>query len=1147
MLPEPAPNHLLTAVKSPPNGAALAYAVQQQAQARPCLQVVVVADSFRAQQLEQDLRGMRSASPVLSFPDWETLSYDQFSPHPDLVSQRIDCLHHLPQCRQAILVVPVTSLMQRITPAAWIAAHALDLEVGRKFDLQTERERLQKFGYRHVPQVMDAGDFSIRGAILDLFPAGSALPIRIELLDDEIESLRLFDPETQRSGEPRLHIKLLPAREFPLDADACKRVRTQLLERFDINPRSCSLYADLREGVAPAGIEYYLPLFFAETASLIDYFPTDYDLILASGVLSAADQFWQQTTERYEQRRHDITRPLLAPNELYFSPENLRARLNQKHRYQLLNSDDPGHSTAEAMALSPPFNGAWLDPMHPPGKALMDFLSVYPGRVILAADSAGRRESLKTLLQDAGIELLITSNWPEAIAHAQAHTLTLTSAELSDGFCVATPEIAVLTERQLFPERVSQSRRRKSQQKDPDTILRDLNEISIGAPIVHADHGVGRYQGLVRLETGGMPGEFLSIEYAKGDKLYVPVEQLHLVSRYSGTGAEHAPLHSLGGEAWDKARRKAAEKVHDVAAELLDLQARRLARDGHALETERVLYERFAAGFPFEETPDQEQAIHAVLADMANSHPMDRVVCGDVGFGKTEVALRAAFVAAMAGRQVAVLVPTTLLAEQHYRNFSDRFADWPIRVEVLSRFKSSKEIKVALQLLAEGKIDVIIGTHRLLQKDVAFDRLGLVIVDEEQRFGVRHKEALKALKADVHLLTLTATPIPRTLNMAMSGLRQLSIIGTPPAHRVAVKTFICAWDQSTLLEAFQRELARGGQVYFLHNDIDTIEKTARDLETMLPDARIRIAHGQMPERQLEQVMLDFHKQRFNVLVSTTIIESGIDIPSANTIIINRADRFGLAQLHQLRGRVGRSHHRAYAYLIVHDMKRITTDARKRLDALAALEELGAGFALSTHDLEIRGAGELLGEGQSGQITEIGFALYAQYLERAVASIKDGKIPDVLAATPENAQVNLHAPTLIPESMIDDVHTRLMLYKRIASAKSAADLRELQIEIIDRFGLLAPATEQLFACAGLRLMAEQLGILRIDLHNNGGYLAFAARPAIDPMTVIQLIQRNPRTYAMQGSDRLKISNKTETGEQRAVFLRALLIQLGASDT
>jgi transcription-repair coupling factor (superfamily II helicase) len=1144
LLPLPAPNQLLTMVKAPPNGAALAYAIRNQAMTNQCLQVVVVSDSYHAQQLEQDLCALRTELPILHFPDWETLSYDQFSPHPDLVSQRIDCLYRLPQSKRGILVVPVTSLMQRITPVDWIAAQVLDLSAGMKFDLQSERNRLQKFGYRHVPQVMDAGDFSIRGSILDLFPAGSTFPIRIELLDDEIESLRLFDPESQRSGESRKSIKLLPAREFPLDAQTCKHVREQLLERFDINPRNCSLYADLKEGVAPTGIEYYLPLFFSETASLIDYFPTDFDLMLAPDALNASEQFWRQTTERYDQRRHDIERPVLAPAELYFTPEALRARFNQHHRYQLLNAEEPGHSAAATLTLIPPFSSPWLDSSGKPGKSLMDFLAAYPGKVILAADSAGRRESLKTLFKDAGIDAMITADWQEAFQAAKPHQLMLTSADLSDGFSLISPPLTVLTERQLFPERVSQSRRRKSQQKDPEAILRDLNEISVGAPIVHEDHGVGRYKGLVSLETGGMPGEFLSIEYAKGDKLYVPVAQLHLVSRYSGTSTEYAPLHSLGGESWDKAKRRAAEKVHDVAAELLEIQAKRMVQEGFALDTERALYERFAAGFPFEETPDQEQAIDAVLSDLAQAHPMDRVVCGDVGFGKTEVALRAAFVAAMAGKQVAVLVPTTLLAEQHFRNFSDRFADWPIRTEVLSRFKSTKEIKQALDLLAIGKIDIIIGTHRLLQKDVSFERLGLVIVDEEQRFGVRHKEALKALKADVHLLTLTATPIPRTLNMAMSGLRQLSIIGTPPAHRVAVKTFICPWDRNTLLEAFHRELARGGQVYFLHNDIDTIEKTARDLEAMLPDARIRIAHGQMPERQLEKVMLDFHKQRFNVLVSTTIIESGIDIPSANTIIINHADRFGLAQLHQLRGRVGRSHHRAYAYLIVPDLKRITADARKRLDALTSLEELGAGFTLSTHDLEIRGAGELLGEGQSGQITEIGFALYAQYLERAVASIKDGKIPDVMATAPASAQINLHSPALLPESMIDDVHMRLMLYKRIASAKSPTDLQELQIEIIDRFGLLAPAAEHLFACAELRLMAEQLGIHHIDLHDGGGHMAFTAKPAIDPMSVIQLIQRNPRTYAMQGSDRLKITNKTEDGAQRALFMRALLKQFGA---
>ncbi|HWS40275.1 MAG TPA: transcription-repair coupling factor, partial [Arenimonas sp.] len=1012
------------------------------------------------------------------------------------------------------------------------------------FDLSIERLQLQRFGYRLVPQVMDCGDFSIRGSILDLYPSGAKMPLRIELLDDEIDSLRMFDPETQRSEASQEHFKLLPAREFPLDTQSCKLAREQLLERFDINPRTCGLYSDLKENTAPAGIEYYLPLFFEKTSNLLDYLPEHYNLFLTANALSAAEVFWKQTAERYEQRRHDRDRPILPPNELFYSPEQMRACFNQQHRYEFVDPQRNEYEKAIPLAVNSAFNCFWQEKIAKPETALLEFAQHYPGKIILVADSPGRREALKELFKHTDLQFDSFNDWSSALMGAQVHHIAITTAELSDGFTVIQPALAVLTERQLFPERVTQGKRRKSTNKDPESILRDLNELSIGSPIVHEEHGVGRYHGLISLETGGTIGEFLSIEYAKGDKLYVPVAQLHLVSRYSGVSADHAPLHSLGGEAWERAKRKAAEKVHDVAAELLEIQAKRMAQTGFSITVERVLYDRFASGFSFEETPDQQQAIETVITDLSMNNPMDRVVCGDVGFGKTEVALRAAFVAAMSGKQVAVLVPTTLLAEQHFRNFSDRFADWPIRVEVLSRFKSTKEIKQALELVAVGKIDVIIGTHRLLQKDVLFDDLGLVIVDEEQRFGVRHKEALKALKANVHLLTLTATPIPRTLNMAMSGLRQLSIIGTPPSHRMAVKTFISPWDSATLLEAFQREFARGGQVYFLHNDIEGIEKTTNMLQEMLPDARIRFAHGQMPERILEQTMLDFHKQRFNVLVSTTIIESGIDIPSANTIIINRADRFGLAQLHQLRGRVGRSHHRAYAYLIIPDFKTITADARKRLDAIASLEGLGAGFTLSTHDLEIRGAGELLGEGQSGQMTEVGFALYSQYLERAVASIKDGKIPNALSTEHLSAQINLSSPALIPESYIEDVHTRLTLYKRIASARNSAGLRELQVELIDRFGLLEPATQQLFACAELRLMAEQIGIKKIDMHDTGGRISFNAKPNIDPFTIIQLIQKNPKMYAMDGSDKLKITNKTENGEQRVFFVRALLTLLGA---
>jgi transcription-repair coupling factor (superfamily II helicase) len=734
--------------------------------------------------------------------------------------------------------------------------------------------------------------------------------------------------------------------------------------------------------------------------------------------------------------------------------------------------------------------------------------------------------------------------WTQAFL-ADSHPLSITIAPLEQGFALNKPAMAVLTERELFGERVrTERKRRRGATRDPETIIRDLTELSIGSPIVHVDHGVGRYQGLVSMELGGMTGEFLTIEYAKGDKLYVPVAQLGLVSRYSGTAPELAPLHSLGGDAWERARKKAAEKVRDVAAELLAIYAQREARGGESLPIDRQLVEEFGSSFPFEETPDQLYAIDAVLNDLAAPRAMDRVICGDVGFGKTEVALRAAFAAATAGKQVAILVPTTLLAQQHYRNFADRFADWPVRVDVLSRFRSSKEVNEALKRLADGQIDVIVGTHKLLQPDIKFKQLGLVIVDEEQRFGVRQKEQLKKLRVEVDLLTMTATPIPRTLNMAMSGLRDLSLIATPPQHRMAVRTFISAWEPALIREAFQRELQRGGQVYFLHNEVESIERTAREVQELIPDARIGIAHGQMPERDLEQVMADFHRQRFNVLVCTTIIETGIDIPTANTIIINRADRFGLAQLHQLRGRVGRSHHRAYAYLIVPDRKSITADAEKRLEALASLEELGAGFTLATHDLEIRGAGELLGDEQSGQIQEIGFGLYTELLERAVRALKSGKVPDFDLTSEHETEVELHLPALIPDDYLPDVHARLTLYKRIASARDEESLRELQVEMIDRFGLLPDAVKQLFAIASLKLMATPLGIRKLDFGANGGRVTFRDKPEVDPMAIIRLVQNYPRVYKLDGQDKLKVNLELPGASERIRAAEEILGKLGA---
>jgi len=1128
---------------TPPHGSARALLVAEAARAHAGLLVAVTRDTQRAHALEDELRLFAGDLPVLHFPDWETLPYDIFSPHPEIVSQRIATLYSLPSTSRGVLVVPVATLMQRIAPHSHVTGSGLVLRKGQKLDMSAEQRRLEAAGYRNVPQVAEPGDFAVRGALIDIYPMGAGEPYRIELFDDEVESIRSFDPETQRSQQPVEKVELLPAREFPLTEQAAKDFRGKLRERFPIDVRRCPLYQDMKEGVTPGGIEYYLPLFFEQTATLFDYLGDGAVFLLGEGTLESAEQFWQQTGERYDQRAHDIERPVLPPAELYLPPEQLREQLNRRLRVEVVAS---GHEHAADVGTQPapelPLNRKGEEP----GTSLRHFLASYPGRVLIAADSAGRREALIETLAAAGLKPDSIDGWPRFLAADGAGPkFAIAIAGLEQGFALKSPAITVLTERELYGERVrTERKRRRGAARDPDAIIRDLTELTIGAPIVHVDHGVGRYQGLVSMELGGTEGEFLTIEYAKGDKLYVPVAQLGLVSRYTGTAPELAPLHSLGGDAWERARRKAAEKVRDVAAELLAIYAQREARGGQSLPIDRQLVEEFGATFPFEETPDQAQAIDAVLGDLAAPRAMDRVICGDVGFGKTEVALRAAFAAATAGKQVAVLVPTTLLAQQHFRNFADRFADWPVRVDVLSRFKSSKEVNEALKRLADGQIDVIVGTHKLLQPDIRFKDLGLVIVDEEQRFGVRQKEQLKKLRAEVDLLTMTATPIPRTLNMAMSGLRDLSLIATPPAHRMAVRTFVNAWDPATVREAFQRELARGGQVYFLHNEVESIERTARELQELIPEARIGIAHGQMAERELEQVMADFHRQRFNVLVCTTIIETGIDIPTANTIIIDRADRFGLAQLHQLRGRVGRSHHRAYAYLIVPDRKAMTADAEKRLEALASLEELGAGFTLATHDLEIRGAGELLGDEQSGQIQEIGFGLYTELLERAVRALKSGKVPDFDLSSEHETEVELHLPALIPDDYLPDVHTRLTLYKRIASARHDEALRDLQVEMIDRFGLLPEPTKTLFAIAGLKLMATPLGIRKLDFGPNGGRITFRDKPEVDPMAIIRLIQGQPRVYKLDGQDKLKVSLELPGAAERIRTAQEILVQLGA---
>lgn len=1133
--------------RAPASPSALAWAIARAAGEHDGPLLAIARDNHGAHQLESDLRTLLGAAgandgalPVLPFPDWETLPYDLFSPHPDIVSHRLAALHRLPSLKRGIVVVPVQTLLQRLAPLRHVVRGSFDVRVGERLDLDSEKRRLESAGYRHVPQVLDPGDFAVRGGLLDVYPMGADSPFRVELLDDEIDTIRAFDPESQRSLDKIERVHLLPGREVPLDDASLKRALDALRERFDLDTRRSALYQDLKAGLAPSGIEYYLPLFFEQTATLFDYLADTTLPVIAEGALEAADQFWAQTGERYEQRRHDLERPLLPPDSLYLTPVGLRERLNQDARIELCGEQHAQRGKAIALGDQPAPTLPVAARDAAPAQALKSFLGSYPGRVLIAADTAGRREALLEVLQAAALKPDVVADWNAFRDGASRFAIAV--APLDDGFALTEPALAVLTERQLFPERASQPRRRKRAGREPEAIIRDLGELSEGAPIVHEDHGVGRYRGLIVLEAGGQPGEYLEIEYAKGDRLYVPVAQLHLISRYSGASVETAPLHSLGGEQWTKAKRKAAEKVRDVAAELLEIQAKRQARAGLALDVDRSMYEPFAAGFPFEETPDQHSSIEAVIRDLGSSQPMDRVVCGDVGFGKTEVAVRAAFVAATAGKQVAVLVPTTLLAEQHYRNFRDRFADWPLKVEVLSRFKSSKEIKAELQKLTEGTIDVVVGTHRLLQSDVRFKDLGLVIVDEEQRFGVRQKEALKALRANVHLLTLTATPIPRTLNMAMAGLRDLSIIATPPAHRLAVQTFVVPWDDMQLREAFQRELSRGGQVYFLHNDVESIGRMKRQLEELVPEARIGVAHGQMAERELESVMLDFHKQRFNVLLCTTIIESGIDIPNANTIIMNRADKFGLAQLHQLRGRVGRSHHRAYAYLVVPDKRSITSDAQKRLEAIASMDELGAGFTLATHDLEIRGAGELLGEDQSGQMAEVGFSLYTELLERAVRSIRQGKLPDVDSTDARGAEVELHIPALIPEDYLPDVHTRLTLYKRVSGARDVEELRELQVEMIDRFGLLPDPAKHLFAVAELKLAATELGIRKLDLGEKGGRLQFVERPNVDPMSIIKMIQGQPKLYQMDGPDKLKIKLDLPDALARLAAAKGLLTLL-----
>lgn len=1119
-------------------GAALSLTIAEAASNAGRFTLVLTEGSQSAERLQEELAFFAPDLPVLHFPDWETLPYDVFSPHQDIISQRIAALYRLPQLSRGILVVPITTALHRLAPKRFLLGGSLVLDVGQKLDVEQMRGRLEAAGYRCVDTVYEHGEFAVRGALIDLFPMGSDTPYRIDLFDDEIETLRTFDPETQRSVDKVESIRLLPAREFPLEKKAVTDFRGRFREHFDVDFRRCPIYQDLSTGITPAGIEYYLPLFFEETDTLFDYLPGDTQVFSLPGIEKAAEHFWTDARSRYEDRRVDPERPLLPPADIFLPVEDCFARLKSWPRV-VVNQDDiepgVGQTRFDARALP---DLAIQAKAGEPLAALRRFIEEYPGRVLFCAESAGRREVLLELLARLKLKPREVEGWPAFVASPER--LNICIAPLDEGLLL--DELALIAESPLFGQRVMQRRRREKGREGGDNVIKNLTELREGAPVVHIDHGVGRYLGLVTMEFDGQAAEFLALQYADEAKLYVPVASLHLIARYTGSDDALAPLHRLGSEVWQKAKRKAAEQVRDVAAELLDIYARRAAREGFAFQDPALDYATFSAGFPFEETPDQQAAIDAVRADMLAGKPMDRLVCGDVGFGKTEVAMRAAFIAVHSGKQVAVLVPTTLLAQQHYNSFRDRFADWPVKVEVMSRFKSAKEVGEAVQQLAEGKVDIVIGTHKLLQDDVKFHNLGLAIIDEEHRFGVRQKEQLKALRSEVDILTLTATPIPRTLNMAVAGMRDLSIIATPPARRLSVRTFVMESNKPTIKEALLRELLRGGQVYYLHNDVKTIEKCAADLAELVPEARIGIGHGQMRERDLEQVMSDFYHKRFNVLVASTIIETGIDVPSANTIIIDRADKFGLAQLHQLRGRVGRSHHQAYAYLLTPPRKQMTPDAEKRLEAIAGAQDLGAGFVLATHDLEIRGAGELLGDGQSGQIQAVGFTLYMEMLERAVKAIQKGEQPNLDQPLGGGPEINLRVPALIPEDYLPDVHSRLILYKRIANASDEDGLKELQVEMIDRFGLLPEPTKNLMRLTLLKLQADKLGISKVDAGPQGGRIEFAAETCVDPLTLIKLIQAQPKRYKFEGATVFKIQGPMERAEERFNTLEALLERL-----
>ena len=1104
------------------------------------LYVIVASNNQHLAQLESELE-FYGIKPTI-FPDWEILPYDRLSPHQDIVSERLAILSHMPQ--KGILLISASTLAQRVAPYSWVVGEHFDIKVGQKLDLEAQKKQLVQAGYRLVDTVYDHGEFAVRGSIMDIYASGQDQPIRIDLFDDEIESLKFFDPETQRTTESLKNFTVLPAKEFPLK-EGRSTFRDRYAESFPTaNPKKNPIYQDVLEGIATPGLEFYLPLFFdkklMETQSILTtYLPKNCVVITNNEVEDELINFWKEVVRRYEDRRHNIDQPILPPEELFLMPNHVLQALNQFPR--ILASAEAFEAKAGVLNLAaeqPPKLA--VDPKkQQPFEAVKHYVDQAKHPVLLVAESAGRRETLKDALRAVLGEIQTV----DSFAQFQKDQLqvAITSAPLDRGLLL-TNQLSVISENQLYEHRVVQRRRKRQQEVSEEFLIRSLTELSIGAPVVHIDHGVGRYAGLTTLEIDQQDHEFLQLDYADGAKVYVPVTNLHLISRYSGGDPDLAPLHKLGTDTWSKAKRKALEQIHDVAAELLHIQARRQSKPGFAFEMDHTAYMQFASGFAYEETLDQANAIEATLHDMQLAKPMDRLVCGDVGFGKTEVAMRAAFVAVQNGKQVAVLVPTTLLAQQHYESFKDRFADTAVRIEVLSRFGTNKTHLKIIEDLAEGKVDIVVGTHKILQENIQFKNLGLMIVDEEHRFGVRDKERIKALRADVDMLTLTATPIPRTLNMAFSGMRDLSIIATPPARRLAVKTFVQEHTDDSIKEAILRELLRGGQVYLLHNEVETIERAAETIRHLVPEARVAVAHGQMRERELEQVMQQFYHKDYNVLVCSTIIETGIDVPNANTIIIERADKLGLAQLHQLRGRVGRSHHQAYAYLLVPSIKHLKGDAEKRLDAIQRASTLGAGFMLATEDLEIRGAGELLGEQQSGSMQAIGYSLYMEMLEKATKAIQKGKTPNFDAPLSLTAEINLHMPALIPDDYLGDVHQRLLFYKRISNTDTQEKLDNIRMELIDRFGIPPQPVKQLFSVHQIRLRAEQLGITKVDINSNGGYIEFSPDTPVQAISIIQLMQKNPTYYRMEGGQRLKVMVQLAEYDKRIQFIVELLNKL-----